>query len=206
MSLPDIDTWVRALTLLPIVVCSVIGSALTLAKWVQLRRAQIAGDHLLLQVRPLVGAREYASALAVARRDRSHAARLIERAVALAGSPHERLAAQVEQAGRQLAREVDYGLGGVGLIATLGPLLGLFGTVVGIVLVFERLAGAQGIVSPHQLAGGIGTALYTTVAGLIVGMCALVSHRVLLALADGAIAQLETIGQELVDLIEGRAS
>ena len=79
------------------------------------------------------------------------------------------------------------------------------GTVVGIVLVFERLAGAEGIVSAHQLAGGIGTALYTTVAGLIVGMLALVSHRFLLALADGAIAQLESVGQELLDLIEGSA-
>jgi biopolymer transport protein ExbB len=207
MNFPDsIETWVRTLTLLPILVCSVVGSALTVAKWLQLHRSRIAGDRLLLQVRTLISAHAYERALAVTRRDRSHAARLIERSLAVAGSPRERLAEHVEQAGRQPAREVDYGLGGVGLIATLGPLLGLFGTVVGIVLIFDRLAGAEGVVSPHQLPGGIGTALYTTVAGLIVGMFVLVSHRLLLALADGAIAQLEAVGQELIDMMEERAS
>lgn len=207
MHLPEnIEAWVRALTMLPIVLCSAVGSALTLAKWLQLRRSRLAADRLLLRVRMLIGGREYDRALAMARRDRSHVARLIERSLGVAGAPRERLAEHVEQAGRQLAREIDYGLGAVGLIATLGPLLGLFGTVVGIVLVFERLASSAGVVSPNQLAGGIGTALYTTVAGLIVGMFALISHRFLLALADGAIAQLESVGQELLDLMEGSAS
>ena len=100
----------RTLTLLPILVCSVVGSALTVAKWLQLHRSRIAGDRLLLQVRTLISAHAYERALAVTRRDRSHAARLIERSLAVAGSPRERLAEHVEQAGRQLAREVDYGL------------------------------------------------------------------------------------------------
>lgn len=68
-------------------------------------------------------------------------------------------------------------------------------------LVFNRLAGAEGLVSPGQLAGGIGTALYTTVAGLVVGISALVSHRWLAALCDRATAQLEAIGHELLELL-----
>lgn len=204
MGLPDsVEAWARALTMLPIVVCSVVGSAITLSKWMQLRRSRTEGDTLLRQVRGLVRSGEYARALALTRPAESHAARLIERSLSSAGEPPHRLTEQVEEVGRQLARDLDYGVGGVGLIAALGPLLGLFGTVVGIVLVFERIAAAEGAVSAQQLAGGIGTALYTTVAGLVVGILALVSHRLLAAAADGAIAQLEAIGQEMVRLIDG---
>ena len=201
MTLPaDFDAWVRLLTLFPILVCSIVGSALTLAKWLQLRRSRIAGERLIEMVQGLAGSADYGPALAAARADGSIAARLVEYVLAFAGSPRGRLVEHVEHAGRQLARSAERGLDAVALIATLGPLLGLFGTVVGIVLVFQELAGAEGVVSPSQLAGGIGTALYTTVAGLIVGMCALVSHRFLASRADQVVAQLETLGQALLDL------
>jgi biopolymer transport protein ExbB len=199
MFLPStFEAWVRFLTLLPIFVCSVVGAGLAVAKWLQLRRS---GDHTLLQVRGLISDREYGRAIAVAQADRSHEARLIEQSLDAADAPRERFASHVERVGRRLARDVDYGLGGLALIATLGPLLGLFGTVVGIVVVFDRLAGSEGLVSAQQLAGGIGTALYTTVAGLVVGMLALVSHRVLASRADGAIAQLEAVGEALIELV-----
>jgi len=197
----DIEAWIRGLTLLPIFVCSVVGFGLTLTKWVQLRRSRRAADRLLPQVRPLISDADYARALAIVHGDHSFAARLIEQALTAAGASRRRLTGQVERAGQQIAQELNHGVGGIGLIATLGPLLGLFGTVVGIVVVFDRLSAAEGLVSPSQLAGGIGTALYTTVAGLIVGMCALVSHRFLAGMSSRATTQLEAIGQELVDLI-----
>jgi biopolymer transport protein ExbB len=193
------------LTLLPIFLCSVVGSAMTAAKWVQLYRSRRAGEHVFSEVSTLIGARDFARVLPVTRMNRSHVARLIERTVAAADLPPDRLNKHIEQAGRELARELDHGVDAIGLITTLAPLLGLFGTVVGIVLIFHQLDTSEGVVSPHQLAGGIGTALYTTVVGLIVGMCALISHRFLLGLVDNAIAQLEAVGLALEELIqEGR--
>jgi biopolymer transport protein ExbB len=190
------------LTLLPIVVCSIVGSALTAAKWAQLQRSRRAGERIFSEVGNLIGAHDFARVLPVTQGNRSQVARLIERSVAAADLPPDRLNKHIEQAGRDLARELDRGLDTIGLFTTLAPLLGLFGTVVGIVLIFEQLKASEGVVSPHQLAGGIGTALYTTVAGLIVGMCALVSHRYLLGLVDTAIAQLEAVGLALEELIE----
>jgi hypothetical protein len=74
MAVPtSLDAWVRVLTLLPIFACSVVGLAITLAKWVQLRRS---GEHTLGQARALMGEREYGRAVAVARADRSAVARL----------------------------------------------------------------------------------------------------------------------------------
>lgn len=207
MKLPDtVEAWAMVLTLLPIFLCSVVGSAMTVAKWVQLYRSRRAGEHVFSEVGPLIGAHDFARVLPVTQSNRSHVARLIERTVAAADLPPDRLNKHIEQAGRDLARELDRGLDAIGLITTLAPLLGLFGTVVGIVLIFQQLDASQGVASPHQLAGGIGTALYTTIAGLIVGMCALISHRYLLGLADSAIAQLEAVALALEELIqEGRS-
>ena len=203
MKLPDtIEAWAMILTLLPIFLCSIVGSAMTVAKWVELHRSRRAGKHMFSQVGSLIGANDFAWVPSVTRSNRSHVARLIERTVAAADLPPDRLNKHIEQAGRELAREIDRGLDAIGLITTLAPLLGLFGTVVGIVVIFQQLNASQGVVSPHQLAGGIGTALYTTIAGLIVGMCALISHRYLLGLADSAIAQLEAVGLALEELIQ----
>lgn len=199
----DVDAWARVLTMLPILGCSVVGLALAGAKWLQLRRARVSAERWLARVRELGGRADAGQAVAAARADASLAGRLVEYVLARADAPRGRLAEHVAHAGGQLARRVERGLDTVALIATLGPLLGLFGTVVGIVIVFDQLAGAQGVVSPSQLAGGIGTALYTTVAGLIVGMCALVSHRVLASRADDVIAALEALGQALVDVRDG---
>jgi biopolymer transport protein ExbB len=206
MKFPDtVEAWAMVLTLLPIFLCSVVGSAMTAAKWVQLYRSRRAGEHVFSEVSTLIGAHDFARVLPVTRMNRSHVARLIERTLAAADLPPDRLNKHIEQAGRELARELDHGVDAIGLITTLAPLLGLFGTVVGIVLIFHQLDTSEGVVSPHQLAGGIGTALYTTVVGLIVGMCALISHRFLLGLVDSAIAQLEAVGLALEELIqEGR--
>jgi biopolymer transport protein ExbB len=198
--LQDLDDWVRLLTLMPILVCSIIGSGITIAKWLHLRRARASGAQLIEVIRGLDDSTDVAPALAAARVHGSIPGRLVEYTLAIAPAPRSRLVEHVEHGGRQLARAIERGLDTLALLAMLGPLLGLFGTVVGIVLVFDRLAGAEGVVSPSQLAGGIGTALYTTVAGLIVGMCALVSHRFLASRADEVIAQMETLGQALVDL------
>lgn len=197
-----VEAWAMVLTMLPIFVCSIVGSAMTAAKWVQLHRSRRAGERVFSEVGTLIGAHDFARVLPVTRTNRSHVARLIERTVAVADLPPNRLDKHIEQVGRELARELDRGVDTIGLLTTLSPLLGLFGTVVGIVLIFHQLDASEGVVSPHQLAGGIGTALYTTVAGLIVGMCALISHRYLLGLVDSAIAQLEAVGLALVELIE----
>ena len=69
----DAETWVRILSFVPIVLCSVIGFALALAKWVQARRAVRSAGPLMLQVRPLLAGRDYPRALAVARADGSPA-------------------------------------------------------------------------------------------------------------------------------------
>jgi biopolymer transport protein ExbB len=202
----DLASWVRWLTFLPIVLASVVGLALTLWKLVQLRQPNLPPLHVSIGLREFLEAGELEKAADLTSTDDARGAPIAAAAVAMVGRSRIAVSEQVGFLGRQIARELEFGLGGLALVATLGPLLGLFGTVVGIVLVFERLSALEGLASPQQLAGGIGTALYTTVAGLIVGMLALISHRYLSARVDHAVAELETMSYELVTLVTGDSS
>lgn len=193
--------WVRIITFVPIVVCSIVGFALALAKWRQTRWTAPAVDPRLAEFRALVSEGEYTRALSLAGDDAPVSVRLAASLVERAAMTRGALKDHAELLGRQLVRDLEYGLGGLAVIATLGPLFGLLGTVVGIILIFDQVSATAGSASPQQLAGGIGTALYTTVAGLVVGVSALVSHRLVAARADLITADLEATALEFIELV-----
>lgn len=200
----DIEAWVRVLSFLPIVLCSVVGFGMTLWKWQQLRRPFLPSPAGLARLYEALDADDLGEAHALVRSDGSRASRIVGSLLPLAGRSSTRLDARAAQAGAEVARELEYGLGALGLIATLGPLFGLFGTVVGITVVFNRLAGSAGLSSPHELAGGIGTALHTTIAGLIVGVLALVFQRYFSARVESLVGELENLATDSVERLSRR--
>lgn len=107
-----------------------------------------------------------------------------------------------ESAGRIALHRLERYLNTLGTIAAVAPLLGLFGTVWGMILTFDVIK-SQGLGQVTQLAGGISTALVTTFAGLAVGIPALVAHRFLLSQVDDRILELESVALEAVDTLRG---
>jgi biopolymer transport protein ExbB len=115
----------------------------------------------------------------------------------------EEMKARIEDAGRHVAHELECCLPTLGTIAMISPLLGLLGTVVGMILTFEVLT-TQGIAKPNELAGGISTALITTAAGLIVALPALVAYRALRAQVDRLVIDMEREAMRLLDALYTR--
>ena len=198
----DIEMIVRWAAFLPIIVCSIFGLAITLAKWRQFRRPLLPDDSTLAMLRRHIEVEDFEAATELGTNDTRHGSRRVAVAARCASRPRENVKEQVVLVGAQLAADVEYGLGGLSLLTTLGPLLGLLGTVVGIVVVFNRLAVSGGVATAQQLAGGIGTALFTTIAGICVGILALVCHRYLSSKAERRIAELEAFGLFAVDLVK----
>jgi biopolymer transport protein ExbB len=204
MNIPQgLETLVRWLTFIPILVCSVVGLSITLAKWLQFRKPNVPDGDAVEELTRLLADGDARQAADRVGTFAVRAAPLMQTAVALSGRGRDAIKEQMDLAGAALADELEYGLGALGLLAPLGPLFGLLGTVVGIVLVFNRLVVAGGAATPAELAGGIGTALYTTIAGLMVGILALVFHRYLSARADQLVAQLEAFGVRMVGVASG---
>ncbi len=120
-------------------------------------------------------------------------------------SPREVMRDAIEEAGRVAARDLGRFLTTLGTIATMAPLLGLLGTIIGMIEIF----GAQtptGVANPAQLARGISVALYNAAFGIIVAVPSLVFHRHFRAKADELVGDLETEAVKLVEVLHGERS
>ncbi len=103
----------------------------------------------------------------------------------------------IEDTGRHVVHELERFLGTLGTIAAISPLLGLLGTVTGMIQAFEAIS-AEGVGDPRILSGGIGTALITTAAGLIVAIPALFGYRHLRGVVDLLVVDMEKEAMKLV--------
>ena len=105
----------------------------------------------------------------------------------------------IEETGRGVAHQLERFLTTIGTIATLAPLMGLFGTVVGMIEIFgsQTATGAN----PLQLAHGISIALYNTGFGLLIAMPTLIFYRHFRALVDGFLVEMEMQAAKLVEVV-----
>jgi biopolymer transport protein ExbB len=117
-------------------------------------------------------------------------------------SPPEVMKESIEEEGRAVARDLDRFLTTLGTIASISPLLGLFGTVVGMIEIF----GSQTAVgnSPAILAHGISVALYNTAFGLIVAIPSMIFYRQFRAQADSLTLEMEQQAIKLVEVVHGQ--
>ncbi|RMF96347.1 MAG: MotA/TolQ/ExbB proton channel family protein [Gammaproteobacteria bacterium] len=184
--------------MLPIIACSVIAAAIILERLWTLQRRRVLPPDLTRQVWEWVSHNEL---------DREHIRKLQESSplgeILAAGLAHrsrdrEIMKEKVEDTGRHVVHELERYLNTLGTIAAVSPLLGLLGTVIGMVKVFAAIT-AHGVGDPAVLAGGISEALITTAAGLSVAIPSLIAYRYLRGRVDGLVVQME---KEAITLVE----
>jgi biopolymer transport protein ExbB len=108
----------------------------------------------------------------------------------------------IEEAGRGVAHDLERFLTTLGTIATAAPLLGLFGTVIGMIEIFGSQSPTGGS-NPQQLAHGISIALYNTAFGIAIAIPALIFYRHFRAKVDGFVVEMELHASKLVDIVHG---
>lgn len=125
-------------------------------------------------------------------------------AAGLANSDHGRdvMKGCIEEAGRQVVHKLERFLNTLGTISAVSPLLGLLGTVVGMIQAFSSIVN-NGIGEPTLLASGISVALITTAAGLIVAIPSLIFHRYFERLVDEYVVVMEAEALRLIDILHG---
>jgi biopolymer transport protein ExbB len=114
----------------------------------------------------------------------------------------EMMKISIEEAGRQVAHELEYYLNALGSIATITPLMGLLGTVDGIIRVFSDIS-AGGMGDPSILSSGISEALICTASGLTVAIPSLFFHRYFERLVDDRVLRMEEESIRLIDIMQG---
>lgn len=128
---------------------------------------------------------------------------LLAAALDVRGRPRELVRERIEDAGRHIVHRMERFLNALGTIASAGPLLGLLGTVVGMIQMFLGILD-HGIGDVNQLAGGIGKALVCTATGMIIAVPALIAHRFLKGRVTGYVIEMEQEATLLLDALEGR--
>lgn len=118
-------------------------------------------------------------------------------------STREIMKESIEEAGRAVAHDLDRYLTTLGTIASLSPLMGLFGTLVGMIEIFGVSTPATGSGNPAQLAHGISVALYNAAFGILVAIPSMIFFRYFRAKVDALVVEMELQALKLVEIVHG---
>lgn len=181
--------------------CSVISVAIFLERIISLRSGAVAPKELLHEVAELMKGGKVAEALGRCVGSGTPAGAIFAAVLRKADLPEAQLKEAAQDVGKREAARLERFVEAIGVVAALGPLLGLLGTVLGMIKVFQRV-NEVGAGSPVEMAAGIWEALLATAMGLLVGIPALVMYRIVLARADALVLRLEDGAVALVDMVK----
>lgn len=184
----------------PLIVASIVALALVIERAVSLRRARVLPANLLNDVLNLYARRQITLDVLEKLQQSSGLGFVFAAGVRGAGAPREQTMKAVEVAGGHVAHELGRYLTLLGAIGSIAPLLGLLGTVVGMIEIF---ASQQAGTNPQQLAQGISVALYSTAFGIIVAVPSVLAYRIFRARVDDFLVELEQQAQRLIDALYG---
>jgi len=183
-----------------ILAASLLAASVFIARLLALQRTRVTPKRLSVQVRDLVIREEFPQALTLCRMDESPMARLYLAGLRQRGKAREVAKELMLEVGRHEAVVLARGLSVLDVVAVIAPLLGLLGTVWGMIAVFRAIE-VHGVGNAGALAGGIETALYTTFAGLLVAIPVRVAHSFLQSRVDRLIMHMEELALEFLDLV-----
>jgi biopolymer transport protein ExbB len=185
--------------MLPIILCSVVAVAIIVERLWALQPERVVPRDLSRRVWDWISKSQLNPQKIQDLRSGSPLGQILAAGLAHRHQDNSQMKEAVEDTGRHVVHELQRYLNTLGTIAAVSPLLGLLGTVTGMMKTFSVLTTSGGATDPAALAGGISEALITTVAGLIVAIPALVGHRYLRGRVDALVVQME---KEVLGLME----
>lgn len=185
----------------PLLIASIIALALIIERIIFLRRSLVLPSNLLNEVIAIHRSGRVNAMVLSQLEASSPLGRVLATGLRNVDAPREIMKESIEEVGNAVAHDLERFLTTLGTIASLAPLMGLFGTVVGMIEIF----GAQNAVgaNPVQLAHGISVALYNTGFGLMIAIPALFFYRHFRALVDSFVVDMEQQAIKFVDVVHG---
>jgi biopolymer transport protein ExbB len=188
----------------PIIICSVAAVAIVLERLWALQSNRVIPRDLGQKVWNWIEADQLNDKLITALQQNSALGQLLAIGIANRDKPRALMVERLQDGGRHVVHDLERFLNTLGTIAAVSPLLGLLGTVAGIIHAFNAIT-ANGIGDPRVLSGGIGEALITTAAGLSVAIPSLIAYRFLRGKVERLVVRMEKEAMRLVDALDERA-
>ncbi|MES9968879.1 MAG: MotA/TolQ/ExbB proton channel family protein [Candidatus Thiodiazotropha sp.] len=188
--------------MLPIIACSIVALGIVIERLWSLQRKRVMPEYLMRQILQLHKDDKLKLADLEKLKSSSPLGRILAAGLLNRDHNKEVMKEAIEEVGRQVVHDLERYLNTLGTIASISPLLGLLGTVIGMIKVFSVIVTA-GVGDPGVLAGGISEALITTATGLSVAIPSLMFHRYFSGLIDRLVIGMEEQALKLVEVIHG---
>lgn len=190
----------------PIMACSVIALAITIERFFSLRRATIDTREFMDTMRQVLRQGRIPEAIEICDETDAPVARIMKAGILKHNQTKEDIREAIEDAGHLEIPRLERYLSTLATCANIAPLLGLLGTVAGMIKAFAQIQNKKGLVNPSDLAEGISNALVTTAAGLTVAIPTIVVYNYFVTRVDNMILEMEISSSELLELLtKGRA-
>lgn len=184
--------------MVPILICSAVALAIILERFWSLRQNTVAPPELGEQVRTWARTRKLDPSHIDTLSKNSPLGELLAAALSVRNRSRDIIKERIEDAGRHVVHRLERYLNTLGTIALISPLLGLLGTVIGLIRMFLAVM-VHGIGNAQQMAGGIGEALVCTATGLVVAVPAYIFHRYFRSRVSGLVVVMEKEAIALLD-------
>ena len=188
--------------MVPIIGCSVVALAIVLERFWSLQKNRVAPGNLVAKIWQMDQNNQLDERKIMAIRDGSPLGRVLAAGLMNRTSTRDVMRESIEEVGRHVGYELQLFLTTLGTIAAISPLLGLLGTVVGMIQVFAVITSV-GVGDPGELANGISKALITTAAGITVAIPSIFFVRYFRRKVDGLVVEMEGEAIKLVEVMQG---
>jgi biopolymer transport protein ExbB len=174
----------------PLILCSIVGLAIVIEKLLSLRRHKVIVPEIVSVLDNIKGSGDIGLALSICEKHKGPFANIIRVGLESRHMPKDDIKETLNDCGRQEVHHLERGLVLLETVAGIAPLLGLLGTVVGILKVFEVIS-VMGVGQATAMAGGISEALITTIVGLSIGIPAVVGYNIFTNKAESLVLEIE---------------
>ncbi|HEY4375007.1 MAG TPA: MotA/TolQ/ExbB proton channel family protein [Burkholderiales bacterium] len=185
----------------PLLIASIIAVALIIERLIVLRKSKVIPDYVLNEVLSLYKSRGITPDIVDKVENSSPLGRVLAAGLRNDKSSRYVMKEAIEEAGSVVTHELERFLNGLGTIASIAPLMGLFGTVVGMIEIFGSQAPAG--TNPQALAHGISVALYNTAFGLVIAIPSMIFYRHFRGKVENFVVEMEQAATKLLDIAHG---
>jgi len=188
--------------MIPLVLLSILTIYLFIERLITIRKATSNPDAITDRVREYVRNGDVDGAITYCERKDVPITRILQQGLERLGRPISEIQDAVQAAGKHETFALEKRTNLLASVAGIAPMLGFFGTVIGMIRAFQEIQNLQGNVNPSVLAGGIWEALVTTAAGLLVGILALFAYNFLIGRIRRLTNDMERSATDFIDLLQ----
>ena len=187
--------------MIPIAILSIIAVYLTIERYFTIKKAGILDSKFMSNIKGMVLDGDIKSAQTLCHSNGTPIGLMIEKGLSRIGKPLKDISVAVENVGKLEVYKLEKGMPILATISGAAPMLGFLGTVTGMIRTFNQMQDSGQQITADLLSGGIGEAMMTTVAGLIVGIFAYIGYNLLSSMINKVVYKMEATSVEFLDIL-----